>query len=312
MAHKGITVVLILVVIATLIAGSCLYTVDESEQVVITQFGKYKRVVKDAGLHFKTPFLEKVHTFEKRILEWDGDAREIPTLGKKFIWVDTFARWRIVDPLKFLQTVRNEAGAHSQLDIIINGAVRDLVSNNYLIEAVRSTSRTMRMVVSIEGEEATEVPGIEKGRNLITQQILADAKPLVEGLGIELVDVRIKRINYRKDVRSAVFRRMIAERERIAAKFRSEGEGEKMEILGKKENKEKEIISEAYRQSQEIMGKADAEAINIYAKAYSKDPEFYSFIKTLESYEKNLKKSSTVILSTDSDYLKYLKTPLAE
>ena len=308
MQNKKLIISLIAVAAVLLGLKSFIYTVDETEQIVITQFGKYKSVVKDAGIHVKWPVIDEVHVFEKRVLEWDGNAREIPTLDKRFIWVDSFARWRISDPLIFFQTVRDETGAHHQLDRIINAAIRDQITNNYLIEAIRSSDRKMQILVGIEGEEST-VSTIRKGRDAITDAVLAAAKPLAEGLGIELVDVRIKRINYREDVRVSVFLRMRAERESVAAKFRSEGEGERMEILGKMENEEKGIISQAYKEAQEIKGAADAEAIKIYAEAYSEDPEFYSFMKTLESYETNLGKNSTVILSTESDYLKYLMTP---
>jgi membrane protease subunit HflC len=307
--NKKLILIAIVVLFSLSFVGSFVYTVDETEQVVVTQFGKYKRVVEEAGLKFKVPVLEEIHVFEKRVLEWDGDAKEIPTRDKRFIWVDSFARWRISDPLKFFQTVRDENGAHGRLDVIVNGAVRNQISKYNLIEAVRSSNRKMKMLISIEGEENQELPVIYKGRSEIVKAILAEAKPLTEGLGIELLDVRIKRVNYREDVRESVFRRMRAERERIAAKYRSEGEGEKMEILGKMENKQKEVISQAYKEAQEIKGAADAEAIKIYAEAYSKDPEFYSFMKTLESYEQNLGRNSTVILSTKSDYLKYLMSP---
>jgi len=302
-----ITAVIVFVVLSGL--NLFIYTVSETEQVVITQFGKYKRVVKDAGLHFKKPILEKPNFFDKRILEWDGKPTQVPTLYKRYILVDTFARWRIDDPLKFFQTVRNETSAHGRLDDIINSAVRNQISNHSLIEAIRSSNRPMIMTVGIEGERAGELQNVEKGRDKITEQILAEAKVSALVLGIELVDIRIKRINYIERVRKAVYEKMIAERQRIAAKFRSEGEGAMMEIQGQKEQEEKQIISEAYKQAQEIMGKADAEAIKIYAEAYSRDPEFYSFLRTLESYEKNLEKTGTVILSTDSEYLKYLKSP---
>lgn len=239
MQNKNLIISLIVVAVVFWGLKSFIYTVDETEQVVITQFGKYKAVVKDAGLHVKWPVIDEKHVFEKRVLEWDGDAREIPTLDKRFIWVDSFARWRISDPLKYFQSVHDERGAHQQLDRIINAAIRDQITNNYLIEAVRSSDRKMQILVSIEGEESSAVSVIKKGRNAITQAALAAAKPLAEGLGIELVDVRIKRINYREDDRISVFRRMRAERESVAAKFRSEGEGDKMEILGKMENEEK-------------------------------------------------------------------------
>lgn len=309
MYNKTLIIAVVIVVVVLFGLSLFIYTVSETEQVVVTQFGEYKRVVKDAGLHFKKPILEKANYLDKRILEWDGKPTQMPTLDKRYIWVDTFARWRIDDPLKFFRTVRNETSAHGRLDDIINSAVRNQISNHSLIEAIRSSNRPMLMTVGIEGEEAGELQNVEKGRNKITEQILAEAKASALVLGIDLVDIRIKRINYVEQVRIAAYERMIVERQRIAAKYRSEGEGKMMEIQGQKEQEEKEIISEAYRQAQEIMGKADAEAIKIYAEAYSKDPEFYSFLKTLESYEKNFEKASTIILSTDSEYLKYLKSP---
>ena len=311
MQNKKLIIIVIMVFIALSIAGSFIYTVDEAEQVVVTQFGKYKRVETEAGLKFKIPVLEDVHVFEKKILGWDGDATEIPTRDKRNIRVDSFARWRISDPLKFFQTVRNENGAHGRLDVIINGAVRNQISNYDLIEAVRSSNREMKILVSMEGEESRETLAINKGRSEITKVILQEAKPLAVSLGIELLDVRIKRINYREDVRGSVFLQMRSERERVAAKYRSEGEGDKMEIRGRMEKDKKTILSEAYKEAQEIKGAADAEAIKIYAEAYSKDPEFYSFMKTLESYEQNLGKNSTVILSTESDYLRYLMSPVS-
>jgi len=312
MYNKALIIAVVIVVVVAFGLSLFIYTVSEIEQVVITQFGEYKKVVKDAGLHFKKPIIEKVNYLDKRILEWDGKPTQMPTLDKRYIWVDTFARWRIEDPLKFFRTVQNETSAHGRLDDIINSAVRNQMSNHPLIDAIRSSNRPMLMTVGIEGERAAELQKVEKGRNKITEQILAEAKASALVLGIELVDIRIKRINYVEQVRRSAYERMIVERQRIAAKYRSEGEGEMMEIMGKKEKEEKQILSEAYKAAQEIMGKADAEAIKIYADAYGKDEEFYSFLKTLESYEENLGAASTVILSTDSEYLKYLESPMAE
>jgi len=309
MPNKTPIIIIVLFVVVLVVLYLSIYTVSETEQVVITQFGEYKRVEKEAGLHFKKPIVEKANSFDKRLLEWDGKATQVPTLEKRLIWVDTFARWRIDDPLKFFQTVKDEDTAHSRLDGIIDSAVRNQISNHPLIEAIRSSNRPMLITVGIEGERVDELQNIEKGREKLTEQILAEATSSAQGLGIELVDIRIKRINYVEEVRKAAYQRMIVERKQIAAKYRSEGEGRMMEIQGQKEQEEKEILSEAYKLTQDIMGKADAQAIKIYAEAYSKDPEFYSFLKTLESYEKNLEKAGTVILSTDSDYFKYLKSP---
>jgi len=309
MPNKTPIIIIVIVIAVLAVLSLFIYIISETEQVVITQFGEYKRVEKEAGLHFKKPIVEKANYFDKRLLEWDGKATQVPTLEKRLIWVDTFARWRIDDPLKFFQTVKDEDTAHSRLDGIIDSAVRNQISNHLLIEAIRSSNRPMLITVSIEGERVDELQNVEKGRDKLTQQILAEATSSAQGLGIKLVDIRIKRINYVEEVRRAAYERMIVERKQIAAKYRSEGEGRMMEIQGQKEQEEKEILSEAYKQTQDIMGKADAQAIKIYAEAYSKDPEFYSFLKTLESYEKNLEKAGTVILSTDSDYFKYLKSP---
>jgi membrane protease subunit HflC len=309
MPNKTPIIIIVIFIAVLAVLSLSVYIVSETEQVVITQFGKYKRVEKEAGLHFKKPIVEKANYFDKRLLEWDGKATQVPTLEKRLIWVDTFARWRIDDPLKFFQTVKDENTAHSRLDGIIDSAVRNQISNHLLIEAIRSSNRPMLITVGIEGERIDELQNVEKGRDKLTEQILAEATSSAQGLGIELVDIRIKRINYVEEVQMAAYQRMIVERKQIAAKYRSEGEGRMMEIQGQKEQEEKEILSEAYKLTQDIMGKADAQAIKIYAEAYSKDPEFYSFLKTLESYEKNLEKAGIVILSTDSDYFKYLKSP---
>ena len=304
---------LAVVVLGIVIVAASTYTVDETQQVVITQFGKPKGdPIKAAGLHFKTPFIQKANTFERRVLEWDGSPNQIPTKDKRYIWVDTTARWRITDPLKFLESVGNETGAHARLDDIIDSSTRDLVTNHRLIEALRNTNRVLegqeeaaQGEVVLGTEEALE--RIDVGREQLTRAILERARELVPQYGIELVDVRIKRINYVEDVRKKVYERMISERRRAAEKFRSEGQGKKAEVAGEMEQELKRISSEAYRTAQEIKGKAEAEAIRIYAEAYSKDPEFYSFVKTLETYTETIDGRSTIILSTDSDYFGYLK-----
>ncbi len=306
---KGIkpTIVLAVVLVLIVVATVFLFTVSETDQVIVTQFGSPKRVIKEAGLHFKLPFIEKVNTLEKRVLEWDGNPTQVPTLDKKYIWIDSFARWRITDPLVFFKTVKMESSAHSRLDDIINGAVRNKISSHPLIEAVRTSDRPMSIMTGIDGEATGEVRKVEAGRDAIVAEVLAEAKQAATEFGIEIIDMRFKRINYVEQVRESVYERMITERQRIASKYRSEGEGQKLEIEGRKEKEEKQISSEAYKTAQEIMGKADAEAIRTYAEAYSKDPEFYSFLETLNSYEENLATGSTLILSTDGDYLKYLK-----
>ena len=305
----GIFVVLVILVIAAFGSGA-LFIIDETKQVVITQFGKpVGQPIISAGLHFKTPFVQQAHYFEKRILNWDGDPNQIPTKDKKYIWVDTTARWKIIDALKFLQSVGNEMGAQSRLDDIINSATRDAVTNHLLVDAVRDSNRILESKElgedAIFADEALE--RIEVGRQQLTRAILEKTKVLAPQYGIEIVDVRIKRVNYVEDVRNKVYDRMIAERKRAAEKYRSEGQGKSAEISGQVGKELKQITSEAYRQAQGVVGKADAEAINIYAQAYSQDPDFYSFLKTLETYQKTIDEKSTIILTTDSDYYKYLK-----
>jgi len=300
---------LVAVALILIILSSGLYTVDMTDQVVITQFGDpVGDPMTTPGLHVKIPFIQKVNTFEKRLLEWDGDPNQIPTKDKKYLWVNTYARWRIADPLKFFQSVRDEMGAHSRLDDIIDAATRDYITSHLLIEVVRNSNREMA-VAGTEMELAEEVlmHQIEWGREEITRQILERASQAVPQYGIELVDVRIKHINYVEEVRRKVYERMISERKRIAEKYRSEGQGKKAEIEGQMEKELQRITSEAYKTAQEIIGQADAEATKIYAKAYNKDPEFYSYVRTLETYRENLGGETWLLLTTDSDYLKYLK-----
>ena len=300
----------IIIFIALALASGALFIVDETKQVVITQFGKpIGDPITSAGLHFKSPFIQDAHYFEKRLLEWDGDPNQIPTKDKKYIWVDTMARWKIVDALKFLQSVGNELSANSRLDDIINSATRDAVTNHLLVEAVRDSNRILETKElgedAIVSEEAME--RIEVGRQHLTRLILDKAKVLAPQYGIEIQDVRIKRVNYVEEVRNKVYDRMIAERKRAAEKYRSEGQGKSAEIEGQMGKELKLITSEAYRQAQSLVGKADAEAVNIYAQAYSQNPEFYSFLKTTETYKNTIDANSTIILTTDSDYYGYLK-----
>lgn len=305
----GAFIVVVVLVIAGFLSGA-FFIIDETKQVVITQFGRpVGEPIVSAGLHFKKPFIQKAHYFEKRFLDWDGDPTQIPTKDKKYIWVDTTARWKIVDSLTFLQSVSNEMGAQARLDDIINSAVRDAVTRHLLVEAVRNTNRILETTQEREDiivtEEALEHIGV--GREQLTRVILERAKILAPQYGIEIVDVRIKRIDYVEAVRNKVYSRMIAERKRAAEKYRSEGRGKSAEIQGQIAKELKLIGSEAYRQAQGITGKADAEAIKIYAEAYSQDPHFYSFLKTLETYQKTINENSTIILTTDTDYYKYLK-----
>ncbi len=302
-------VLIVAAVLLFMVASSGLYVVNETEQVIITQFGKpVGEAVKDAGLHFKTPFIQKANSFEKRWLEWDGSPNQIPTQDKKYIWIDTYARWRIADPLIFFQSVRDERGAQSRLDDILDGETRNAVANYPLIELVRSTNREMQREIGTEtiGEEE-KIGLINFGREKIGRSILEAASKVSPVYGIELVDVRIKRINYVENVRKKVYDRMISERLRIAEKSRSEGRGRSAEIRGEKEKELKKIVSEAYRQAQEIRGEADAEAAGIFARAYGKDSEFYSFTATLEAYKTTLDENSWFITGTDGDFFKYLK-----
>jgi len=307
MQNKKLIAALVLTALVLVALPSFLFTVSEINQVIVTQFGSPKRVIPEAGLHLKLPFIQKVNSFDKRVLEWDGNPTQVPTLDKRYIWVDSFARWKIKDPLMFFKTVTREDSAQGRLDDLINGAVRNKISNHPLIEAVRSSNREMSVMTGIDGEATGEIQNVEAGRDKIAKEVFDEAKQAAEQFGIEIIDIRFKRINYVKEVQESVYERMITERKRIAAKYRSEGEGQKLEIEGRKEKEEKQILSEAYKAAEEIKGKADAEAIRIYAQAYSQDPDFYSFRQTLESYEKTLVSGSTLILSTDGEYLKYLK-----
>lgn len=307
------TLTVIVFLAALLAASGALYVVNETEQVVITQFGQpIGKPTADAGLHFKMPFVRQANYFEKRILEWDGNPNQIPTKDKKYIWVDTTARWRITDALKFLQSVGNEMGGQARLDDIIDSATRDAVTSNNLVEVVRNTNT----IIEQKGEEIDEdrvgqdqedLEKIALGREALTRQILEEASKIVPQYGIELIDVRIKRINYVSDVQEKVFERMISERKRAAEKYRSEGQGKKAEIEGRMAKDLNQIRSEAYKTAEEIKGKADAEATNIYANAYNNDPEFYSFLKTLDTYKNTVDDKTTIILTTDSEYLNYLK-----
>lgn len=300
--------IIVLAVLALIVLRDMFYVVSETNQVIITQFGEPKgQAVQTPGLKFKLPFIQKANYFEKRWLEWDGDANQIPTKDKKYIWVDTYARWRISDPLVFFQRVRDERGAQSRIDDIVDGETRNAVAEMDLIEIVRSSNRAFELTEDLAGLSNTEMPTIHTGRDKIAQLILERSQAITPEFGVELKDVRIKRVNYVNEVQAKVFERMIAERQRIAAKYRSEGDGRSAEIRGEKERELRKIESEAYRTAQEVQGKADGEAARIYARAYGADPDFYAFTKTLETYRQAVDSTTTLILSTDSDYLKYLK-----
>ena len=310
MKSKGI--LLIIAIFLVFFVLSSAYIVDETEQVVITQFGKVVGIPKkEPGLYFRIPFIQNASYFPKNLQLWDGDPGQIPTLDKTYIWVDAFARWKITDPIKFFQTVNNTVSALGRLDDIIDPAVRNFITSYRLVEAVRKTNRKLdTFEVGLEGikkEDEGSRYKIETGREKITEGILKQAQPKLDKFGIELVDVKIKRINYVEQVRESVYGRMIAERKQIAEKFRSEGAGEARKVIGDKERDLKRITSEAYRTAQEIKGKADAEATIVYAKSYGIDPEFYSFTKTLEIYKDVLDEKISLVLSTDSDFFKYIK-----
>ncbi|HIO77709.1 TPA: protease modulator HflC [Candidatus Poribacteria bacterium] len=305
----------IAIAVIILVFSGVFYIVPEGQQVIITQFGKpIGQPQTTSGLKIKTPFIQKVDRFDKRILEWDGREKEVTTKDKRFIWLDTTARWRISDALKFFQSLKTEENAQSRLDDIINSASRDLVTGQKLVEVVRNTNDIRQATEDLEeGEQNTEqIEVIEVGRRKIAQMILEKAQQnLSEEFGIEIVDVQIKRINYVDQVRQKVFLRMISERQRIASKYRSEGEGEAADIEGQRKKELQRIQSEAYKTAEQIKGQADAEAIQIYAEAHSKDPEFYAFTKTLETYQKTIgeTENTKLFLTTDSDLYKYLKKP---
>jgi membrane protease subunit HflC len=309
------TFLIVIAVVGLFLLLAAAYTVDETEQVVVLQFGKpVGEPVTKPGLHFRMPYIQEVRRFDKRLLTWDGDPNQIPTRGREFISIDTTARWRIVNALQFLKSVRDEAGAQSRLDDIIDSVVRDMISSTELTEIVRSEAweeHAQRIqedeMVNSEVEGDLD-PDVNVGREQLTRDILKEAsRGMPEKYGIELVDVRIKRLNYIPEVRKQVFSRMTSERQRIAEQFRSEGEGEAYRIRGETAQVEAEIRSEAERKAEVIRGEADAEATRIYNEAYASDPEFYAFVRTLESYRNTISSKAVLFLSTDSDYFRYLR-----
>jgi len=308
MKNVRIPLILLAGLFATLNSGCFCYTLDETEQAVVTRFGEpIGEAVVTPGLHFKVPFTDTVNSFEKRWLEWSGDPNQIPTKDKKYIWVDTFARWRISDPLRFFQRVRDERTAQSRLNDIIDGETRNAIANYNLIEAVRVSNRAFEDEESALNTAQTAAEKVDIGREKITRAILERASAVVAEFGIELVDVQIRRINYVDEVQTKVFERMISERKRIAEKSRSEGMGRAAEIRGQKELELKRIESEAYRRAEEIRGKADAEATKIYAEAFNKDPEFYQFLRSLEAYRSTVDENTSLLMGTDSDFFQYLR-----
>lgn len=285
------------------------YIVQEKDQVVITQFGKpVGQAITQPGMHFKVPFVQKANYFEKRYMEWNGDPNQVPTKDKKFIFVDTYARWQITDPLQFFKRLTNERGAQSRIDDILDGDTRNFIANNNLEEAVRTSNRTP--VASDSELESDSLIQISVGREKIQQMILESANKQAADLGIEILDFRFKRINYVQEVRDQVYERMKSERFRIADKFRSEGQGEASRINGEKERQLKVIQSGAFRDAEEIKGKADAEAAAIYARAYNQSVQsrdLYAFLKSMETFEKTFDGKTSIFISTDSELYKFLK-----
>lgn len=321
MERKGI--LLIVVAIAALIVlNASTYTVREHEQALVTQFGKIQgKAISVPGLHLKMPFVQKIERFDKRWLEWDGARNEIPTRDKKYIWVDSYARWRISDPVRFFERLRSEVRAQSRLDDIIDSEIRNVIASHNLIEIVRSTTRQFEATddaADSESETAEEQQTRQEefaptvGRQKLMDIVLEKASQKMPEYGVELADIRIKRINYVPSVQAKVFERMISERNRIAARFRSEGQGVSAEIKGRIEREVRTIQSEAYREAEEIRGKADAEAAAIYATAYNKNASLYRFVKSLETYKRVIDKDTELVLSSDSAVFKYLSTPDAK
>lgn len=293
---------------AVLIFGGAFYIVNESEQVVITQFGKpVGDPITTPGLKIKTPFLETANYFDKRFLAWDGEPKQVSTRDKRFININTYARWRISDPLQYAKSLSDESRAKNRIGSVLEGATQNAIAKHDLIELVRTTNRDY--IVNNEDtndQSSKEKTVIKSGRDELTREILEIAKSSTSELGIEILDFQFKRINYVPEVRKKVYERMVSERKRIAEEFRSQGAGESARISGQKDRDLKEITSDAYRRSQEIKGKADAKAANIYAAAYNKDPAFYRFMRTMEIYGTTLDKETILVLSTEGDFLKYL------
>lgn len=306
----------VLAVGAFIVVTDSAFVVEEGQQAIITQFGRIVgRPYTQAGLYWKIPFIQKVYVFEKRILEWDGDPDRIPTLDKKYIFIDSTARWRITDPVRFFMTLRTMRSAVDRLNDIIDSAVRDQISQYTLIEVVRSTNHITQLppdqLVSMSDE--ARIP-IQVGHDRILEGIRREVRAQVERLnyGIEVLDVRIKNMNYEaEEVRRKVYDRMIAERNRIAALYLSEGRGKKAEIEGEMQKKLQQIRSQAYQQAQEIRGKADAEAIRIYAESYGRDPEFFAFLRSMEAYRQVVQGNHTLVITTDSPLYQYLKRTAA-
>jgi len=311
--NKTLSLILSIVALVVIItAANGFFIVNETQQAIITQFGKpVGEPITDPGIHFMVPVIQSTHFFEKRFMEWDGSPNQVPTRDKRFIWVDMYARWRIKDPLLFFQRLRDERGAQSRLDDILDGETRNAIAKHDLVELIRSSNRIWAVDDEAGGaDDSTALAKISVGREKVTRTILAAAAPRISELRVELLDLRFKRINYVDEVQKKIFERMISERKRIAEKYRSEGEGVASKILGDKERELKSIQSEAYRSAQEIIGKADSEATAIYAEAYNRNAEtreFYRFLKTMETYKTTLSEKDLLILSTKSAFFRYLQ-----
>lgn len=308
------TFALIIGLLAALGVLNSTYVIDQAEQAILVQFGEpVGELVNTPGLHWKLPFIQDVRRFDKRILSWDGDVTQIPTLGREFVVVDATARWRVVDPLRFLRSVRDEAGAKTRLDDLLDSVTRDIISGTTLEEIIRSKDWTVDAKALAEEGAALEQVDLnkpKKGRAQLEKEMLAAASRLMPELGIELVDVRLKRINYIDSVSRQVETRMISERQSIAERFRSEGQGKSSEILGEMERELRQIRSEAERKAAEVRGKADAEATKIYGDSYGADPEFFAFLRTLDSY-KAMGENTTLVLDADSEFFRYLDSTRA-
>lgn len=309
MKKLGWSGLIIISLMLAIVVYESAYTINEWEQVVITQFGEIRYAVRTPGLKFKAPFIQNATIFDKRWLEWEGNANEIPTKDKKYVWVEVYARWRITDPIKFFQRLRDERSAHSRIDDIIDGEVRNVIASHDLIDIVRTSSREFE-----QGDNYDEVAESEKGafqatvgREKLTRLILDKSSAVMPEYGIQLADIQVKRVNYVESVQQKVFERMISERKRIAERYRSEGQGKAAEISGKVERERLSIESEAYRKAEEIKGKADAEAARIYASAYNVNPSLYEFLKSLDAYKRIVNQDTNIVLSTDSELLRYFR-----
>ena len=313
MKNISTAILLVLLILGGIVASGALYTVDETERVIITQFGKpVGEIISEAGLKVKVPFIQIVNRIEKRILVWDGSANDMPTKDKLYITVDTFGRWRIKDPLQYFLRLRDERSAQSRLEDILGSETRNAVAKHELIEIIRtSKDRSPEVDPMVADIDISTLLPITKGRRRIEADIFDAASGKLEEFGIELLDIRFKRINYNESVRQKIYARMISERDQIAERFRSEGAGEAARINGNKERELQKIVSEAYRTIQTIQGDADAEATDIYARSYNQSPaaaDLYKFIKTLETYRSVIDSDTTLILSTDSDLMSLLKS----